>query len=62
MKDKQDELREKIAQLLSEMALKIMTGEGNSTNYTDQILALFPNEEEIRKDERDRIWNYGDIQ
>jgi len=37
-------LRERIAQTISEMTLKIMMGEGNSINYIDQILNLIKEE------------------
>ena len=39
-------IEEKIAQLLSEMTLKIMMGEGNSVNYTKQILSLIRQDKE----------------
>lgn len=34
------ELKEQLTQILSDMTLKTMLGEGNSINYVDQILAL----------------------
>ena len=37
-------LREQVAQILAEMTLKIMTGEGNSTDYVSQITNLLKEE------------------